>query len=276
MSDPAKAFGLENQPAHDYPDGPPTRWSSPWASPVVTVLTAAGALLVGFLLVAGLSAGRTSALQQDARKTELIALINARQIQTEQLAVQLEELRAQVSAAESEFAAGVPALTNHLAEVEQAAGVTRVQGPGLRVTFGDAETGCAAQEEDCRIQDRDLQLAVNALFGAGAEAVAVNGERIIATSAVRRAGRQILVNYKVLTAPYVVEAIGNPDRLASEFGQSEIAQQFAIWTDVYGLGFTMESADELDLAGYSGSVQLRTAGPSGRTPGIRPAEDEVS
>lgn len=276
MSDPAKAFGLEDQPAHDYPDGPPTRWSRPWASPVVTTLTAAGALLVGFLLVAGLSAGRTSALQQDARKAELIALINARQEHTEQLAAQLEELRGQVSAAESEAAAGLPALTGHLSLIEQAAGVTGVRGPGLRVTFSDAAAGCAVQEEDCRIQDRDLQLAVNALFGAGAEAVAVNGERIIATSAVRRAGHQILVNYKVLTAPYVVEAIGSPDLLAQEFARSEIAQQFAVWTDVYGLGYATETVEELDLAGYSGSVQLRAAEPSGTAPGIRMAEDATS
>lgn len=276
MSDPAKAFGLEDQPAHDYPDGPPTRWSRPWASPVVTTLTAAGALLVGFLLVAGLSAGRTSALQQDARKTELIALINARQEHTEQLAAQLEELRARVSAAESEAAAGLPALTGHLKLVEQAAGVTGVRGPGLRVTFSDAAGGCAVQEEDCRIQDRDLQLAVNALFGAGAEAVAVNGERIIATSAVRRAGHQILVNYKVLTAPYIVEAIGSPVRLGQEFARSEIAQQFAVWTDVYGLGYAAEPVEELDLAGYSGSVQLRAAEPAGTAPGIRMAEDVTS
>lgn len=276
MSDPAKTFGLEDLPAHDYPDGPPTRWSRPWASPLVSTLTAAGALLVGFLLVAGLSAGRTSALQQDARKAELISLIHARLDHTEQLAEQLEDLRGQVSAAESEVAAGVPALTGHLSRVEQAAGLTRVRGPGLRVTFSDGEEGCAAQEEDCRIQDRDIQLAVNALFASGAEAVAVNGERIIATTAVRRAGRQILVNYRVLAPPYAVEAIGNPDRLQTEFERSEIAQQFEIWTEVYGLGYATETVEEVELAGYSGSVQLRSAEPSGSTPGIRTVEDAVS
>lgn len=276
MSDPAKAFALGDHPAHDYPDGPPTRWSRPWASPVVTTLTAAGAMLVGFLLVAGLSAGRTSALEQDARKAELIALINARQDHTAQLAAELEELRAQVSEAEAEVAAGVPALTGHLTRVEQAAGVTRVRGPGLRVTFSDAAAGCAVSEEDCRIQDRDIQMAVNALFAAGAEAVGVNGERIIATSAVRRAGRQILVNYRVLTAPYVVEAIGNPDRLVVEFARSELAQQFAIWTDVYGLGYATEQTDELELPGYGGAVQLRSAEPAGRTPGVRIVEEQPS
>lgn len=264
---PAASLGLDDQPAYDYVHGPPTRWSRPWSSSLLTLLTAAGALLVGFMLVAGLSAGRTSALEQDARKAELIALINARQAHTEQLAAQLEELRAHVAEAESGVAAGAPALAAHLSAVEQAAGLTAVTGPGLRVTFNDADVGCAAGEEDCRIMDSDLQLAVNALFAAGAEAVTVNGERVIGTTAIRRAGRQILVNYRVLTAPYVVEAVGNPDGLDLGFSRSVIAQRFNVWTEVYGLGFATEVVEDLELNAYGGSVRLHSAAPAGPLPG---------
>lgn len=273
MTHPAAPLGLDDQPAYDYPHGPPTRWSRPWSSSVVTVLTAIGALLVGFMLVAGMSAGRTSALEKDARRDELIALIAARQEHTEQLATQLEELRADVSEAESEVAAGAPSLTARLSEVEQAAGLTPLTGPGLRVTFNDADPGCAAREEDCRILDSDLQQAVNALFAAGAEAITVNGERIIGTTAIRRAGRQILVNYRVLTAPYVVEAVGDPERLELHFARSEIARRFASWTEVYGLGFATETVDGLELNAYGGSVQLRAAAPADPLPGSQIAED---
>lgn len=273
MTNAAASLGLDEQPAHDYPYGPPTRWSRPWSSAVVTALTAVGALLVGFVLVAGMSAGRTSALEKDARKDELIALIAARQEHTEQLASQLEELRAHVSEAESEVAAGAPSLTARLSEVEQAAGLTAVTGPGLRVTFNDADPGCAAREEDCRILDSDLQLAVNALFAAGAEAITVNGERIIGTTAIRRAGRQILVNYRVLTAPYVVEAVGDPERLTLDFARSEIARRFASWSEVYGLGFATEVVEDLQLNAYGGSVQLRAAAPAGPLPGGQVAGD---
>lgn len=270
MSYSGKALGLADQPAHDYPYGPPTRWSRPWASPLVTVLTAIGAALVGFMLVAGMSAGRTSAQEQDARKTELVTLIHARQEHTEELAAQLDDLRARVAEAEAEAAAGAPALTARLREMEQAAGLTRVVGPGVRVTLNDAPSDCSVQEEECRIQDRDLQLTVNALFAAGAEAVAVNGERVIATTAVRRAGRQLLVNYRVLVAPYVIEAIGHPDRLERDFARSELAQQFAVWTDVYELGFATEVVDSLDLPGYSGRVRLRSAALAGDAERVTP------
>lgn len=263
MTDAAAPLGLDDHPAHEYPHGPPTRWSRPWSSSVVTALTAIGALVVGFMLVAGMSAGRTSALEKDARKDELIALIAARQEHTEQLAAQLEDLRAQVSEAESDVAAGAPSLTARLSEVEQAAGLTSVTGPGLRVTFNDADPGCAAREEDCRILDSDLQQAVNALFAAGAEAITVNGERVIGTTAIRRAGRQILVNYRVLTPPYIVEAVGDPERLDLDFARSEIATRFASWTEVYGLGFSTEVVEGLELNAYGGSVQLRAATPAG-------------
>ncbi|HVM14155.1 MAG TPA: DUF881 domain-containing protein [Egibacteraceae bacterium] len=267
----AASLGLEDEPTYGYPKGPPTRWSRPWSSSLLTGLTAGGALLVGFMLVAGLSAGRTSALEQDARKAELIALINARQEHTEQLATQLEDLRARLAEAESEVAAGAPALAARLSAVEQAAGLTAITGPGLRVTFNDAAAGCVAREEDCRIMDSDLQLAVNALFAAGAEAITVNGERVIGTTAIRRAGRQILVNYRVLTPPYVVEAVGNPDTLDVGFARSKIAQRFTVWTEVYGLGFATQVVDDLQLNAYGGSVQLRTAAPAAPL-----TEDEVA
>lgn len=259
MSVPNELLGLEGQPAHDYPYGPPTRWSRPWSSPVVTTLTAIGAALVGFLLVAGMSAGRTSAQEQDARKSELVELIHARQDHTERLAGELEVLRARVAEAEAEVAAGTPLLATRLREVEQAAGLTPVVGPGLVVTLDDGPPDCSAQEEECRIQDRDLQLALNALFAAGAEAISLNGDRLITTTAVRRAGRQLLVNYRVLTPPYVLEAIGHPERLEREFNASSLGQQFAVWTEVYGLGFATRVADRLEVPGYSGSVRLRAA-----------------
>lgn len=260
-----RVLGLADEPAHDYPHGPPTRWVRPWSSWLVTGLTAAGALLVGFLLVAGLSAGRTSAREQDARKDELIELINAREAHAEQLTARLDGLRNRVTAVEAGVAAGRPSLAAELRVVEEAAGLTRVTGPGVRVSLSDGPDECSAESEECRIQDSDLQQTVNALFGAGAEAVAINGERVIATTAIRRAGRSLLVNYRVLNPPYVIEAIGNPDRLLLDFSRSDIAQQFAVWTEVYGLGFVSEISHELDVPAYGGSVQLRTAEVEGAT-----------
>jgi len=228
--------------------------------PLEPLLTAAGALLVGFLLSVGLSAGREAARVQNERKDELIALVDARQTRAEALGAQLEQLRSEVAAAESRAAEGLPLLQVQVAEVEAAAGLTPVQGPGLELRFADATTACpTGRAEDCRIQDVDLQLAVNTLFALGSEAVAVNGERVISTTAIRSAGGSILVNYRVLTSPYEVQAIGDAGALKEGIADSSLTSDFEVWRDVYGLGFAVAAGDELEVPAFTGSVRLRAA-----------------
>ena len=259
MTDTGRALGLRFE--DDYHPAVPPRWSQPWSSAAVRTTTAVGALLVGFLLTTGLTAGREAALQQGARKAQLIALVDARQERTAALAEQLEELRGRVTAAEQSVdAAGAAALSAKLARVEAMTGLTGIAGPGVRVTFADAEGTCSTgREEDCRIQDVDLQLAANTLWGSGAEAVAINGERIIATSAIRSAGSSVLINYRVLASPYVVEAIGDPERMQEEFVASQLAEDFAVWSDVFGLGFEAAAVEDLTLPAYNGAVRLESA-----------------
>ena len=259
MSDPARALGLRFE--DDYrPVGSP-RWSQPWSSKVVRATTVIGALLVGFLLTTGLTAGRQAALDQTARKSELIALVQARQERTAALAERLEALRAQVTAVEQSIdTQAAPTLNRQLEQVEALTGLTALRGPGVRVTFNDAEGTCSTgRVEDCRIQDVDLQLATNILWGNGAEAVAVNGERLITTTAIRSAGSSILINYRVLTSPYVLEAVGNSDVLQEQFLDSELAEDFGVWRDVFGLGFAVEEVEEITVPPYTGSVRVRTA-----------------
>jgi len=228
--------------------------------PLEPLLTAAGALLVGFLLSVGLSAGREAARVQNERKDELIALVDTRQTRAEALGAQLEQLRSEVAAAESRAAEGLPLLQVQVAEVEAAAGLTPVQGPGLELRFADATTACpTGRAEDCRIQDVDLQLAVNTLFALGSEAVAVNGERVISTTAIRSAGGSILVNYRVLTSPYEVQAIGDAAALKEGIADSSLTSDFEVWRDVYGLGFAVAAGDELEVPAFTGSVRLRAA-----------------
>ena len=258
MTDPAEALGLRID-ADEYRPPPPVRWRQPYPGHAVLALTVVGALLVGFLIATGITAGRSAARAQDQRNAELVALINARQEHVDAQALQLEELRAQLAAAEAEVT-GPTGLGVAVSRAEQLAGLTRVAGPGLRVAFNDAGPGCrGATEQDCRIQDVDLQLALNTLFGLGAEAVTINGERVIATTAVRSAGRAILVNYRVLSPPYVIEASGDPEKLERDFPRTGLAQDFEAWTSAYGLGFDNEVVPALELPAYGGSLGFRQA-----------------
>ncbi len=73
-----------------------------------------------------------------------------------------------------------------------------------------------AQTADGRVADTDLRVLVNGLWEAGAEAIAINGQRITATSAIRSAGSAITVNYTSLIPPYRVVVLGDPATLPVE------------------------------------------------------------
>ena len=80
------------------------------------------------------------------------------------------------------------------------------RGPGRRRARGGPRG---------RVQDGDLQLVVNALWAAGAEAVSINGQRLGPTTAIRFAGEAVLVDFRPVTSPYEISAIGDPGRAAA-------------------------------------------------------------
>ncbi len=125
-----------------------------------------------------------------------------------------------------------------------AAGTVPVTGPGMRVTVDDAP---GARNQRQRVYDQDLQRLVNGLWAAGAEAVAINGQRLTALSAIRLAGEAITVNFRSLRPPYVISAIGNPDNMPARFVDTAGGTWWLNLKAVYGLRFELASADSLRL-----------------------------
>ena len=90
--------------------------------------------------------------------------------------------------------------------------------------------------------DRDLQTVVNGLWAAGAEAVAVNGQRLTALSAIRSAGDAILVDYRPLTRPYVVTAIGDPATLQAAVRRGARRPALRTLQQTYGIRYVGPAA----------------------------------
>jgi uncharacterized protein YlxW (UPF0749 family) len=123
-----------------------------------------------------------------------------------------------------------------------AAGQYAVTGPALVITVTDA-TISAAQGDDGLVRDSDLQVIVNGLWSAGAEAISIDDERLGATTAVRAAGRAILVNLEATSSPYRIVALGDPGALRDALSGTTAGQHLSLLASDYGIGVTMEESD---------------------------------
>ena len=221
--------------------------------------------LLGFLVVVAVSSTRAERRNSEPRRTRLVKLIEDRRDTVGDLDGEVRALRRRVDAAVSRASRSDVSERQHadlLRQLGVAAGTTALEGPGLVVHLADSNRRPATAEEAgaFRIHDADVQLVANALFAAGAEGVAINGNRLVATSPIRAAGSTIVVNFRPLSQPYQVVAIGARRR---DFEASEIARRFGRWRDLFGLGFEIEGRSRLVVPAFTGRVDIAVALPSG-------------
>jgi uncharacterized protein YlxW (UPF0749 family) len=231
------------------------RWRS-------SVVLAAVTGLLGFLLVLAAFSARDARRAAAPRKIQLLKLIDQRRSQEADLEQAVRKLRQEVSDAERRRASTDKAqrgAADREAQLSVQAGTTAMKGSAVIVKLSDSDRQPQASDDPAtyRIHDSDLQLVVNALFAAGAEAVALNDNRIVATSPIRDAGGTIVVNFRPLTPPYRVVGIG-ADR--QRFEATDIVRRFHQWTTLYGLGFAT-STGGVTVPAYAGRVDISNARP---------------
>jgi uncharacterized protein YlxW (UPF0749 family) len=219
--------------------------------------------LLGFGLVTAAQAATATRKAEAPRKERLIALIQQRRSQMDDLDKAVRELRGQLSDEQrrrSHADRSASEATDSQATLAAQAGTSAVRGEGLRVKVSDSDTvpDDAKDASAYRISDGDLQLLVNALWRAGAEAVAVNGNRVVATTSIRAAGETIVVNFRPLTPPYRLDAIGAD---SARFSESDIAVRMRRWHTLFGLGFSASRVGKLTIAPYAGRVGIEVATP---------------
>jgi uncharacterized protein YlxW (UPF0749 family) len=185
-----------------------------WSFALVTLTI--GALLA----IAALQTNQAAPALQSER-AELISRIKAAENSQDQLRARLTSLSAEVASLR-EAAVGdddtLKALVAQIAQLGSTVGATAVAGPGVLIVVDDA-TG-ENRDVRNRVLDLDLQMLANGLWQAGAEAVAINGHRLSSLTAIRSAGDAITVDYRSLSRPYRIEAIGDPRTLQARFVES--------------------------------------------------------
>lgn len=219
----------------------------------LAVLTA-----VGVLLATAVTQQQKEEPAAESQRQRLVTEVEERTEQADRLQRELARVRREAARARSDSLAHSAAgnrVEARLRALALAVGEAPVTGSGIRVTVDDAAAANDAGSSDgasaSRVLDRDLQKLVNALWAAGAGAVAVNGQRLTAVTAIRAAGDAILVDYRPVKPPYVVTAIGDPEALRVRFADSRAGRLFRTLEATFGIGFDVERGDRLRLPGAS-------------------------
>lgn len=177
-----------------------------------------------------------------------------------ELAATRDRLTAEISAIQEEALSTDQSFLARLAETEIWSGASPVSGPGLVLVLEDGPDAVEDDDPEARVQDVDLQVVTNALWAAGAEAIAVNGHRLTSLSAIRSASQAVLVDLAPVLPPYRVEAIGDVREMQTSFARSSAANHLTFLTGTYGITVSTSSETELRLPGAP-SAALQYAGP---------------
>lgn len=189
-----------------------------------------------------------------------------------------EELRGQLAAAEAqvlEFQKASTTSSSALAEVNRrleearlGVGLTPLRGPGVVIEIADSNRVIPDGENPANyiVLVDDLRDIVVALWASGAEAIAINGERLVATSSIYGVGASILVNTAFLSPPFRIEAIGSSGFLERFADSPAYRGRVAQRIEVFGLEFATQAADALEIPAFVGNTRFRWAVPTEEVP----------
>lgn len=169
-------------------------------------------------------------------------------LETQQsLVAEVDLLRSKIEALHGVVIPYDPEAVQQNNQLRIASSAAEVSGTGITISLDDSHAATTNEQ----LRDFDLQVIINGLWQSGAEAIAVNGQRLSGSSAIRSAGAGILVNLTPLASPYEISAIGDPVELQVEFSRSGSAAHLATLRDVFAVRVSLDASDQLVLPAAS-------------------------
>lgn len=232
------------------------------------VITVFGVLVT----IAAVQTSANSATQSAGREALVSRVVDERAA----LAAQQEEIGALQDttielAAEVDRLAQLEAEQNaRLRRLQVVTGYVPVTGEGVQVVVDDAPS------QTQLVRDEDLAKLVDGLWRAGAEAIAINNQRITVLTSIRNVGPAIRVNSRPVNPPYVVSAIGDRGSLQANLLDTTHGQRFFDLAENLGFLYSMQNVDELALpAARSPRLSHVKKGTAGDNPGVQEDEEVI-
>jgi uncharacterized protein YlxW (UPF0749 family) len=194
---------------------------------------------------------------------DVASLLQERALRVERSREEARELQEDID----DLAASAPggsldALLKRVARLQEVSGLTASRGPGVRVSLTDAPRSVDVPGLDPNVlvvHQQDIQAFVNALWAGGAEAVSLQGQRLISTTGIKCVGNTVVLDGVPYSPPYVIEAIGEPARLSSALDQSPEVVTYRDYVDRYQLGLETRTLADIEMKAYGGTVGLTHA-----------------
>lgn len=227
------------------------RWKRNLALPVTMV-----AIALGFLISLQVQTQKNvSAAEQISaqRMIQMKAVLSNSQAQNAQLQKEHQELLERLDLARQQVGTD-PQLLVHLKQLQMLDGTQAVEGPGILISIDD-------RNKKFPLSTNDISKMINTLKLAGAEAISINGQRIVGSTAIVLSGNStILVNQVPINRtegiPYEISAIGNQDTLLDYVSQLDAKN-----LKEYG-GMTVSIARKaLRIPSYKGAYTFQEAKP---------------
>lgn len=230
------------------------------ATPVVVLLS--GALFA-------VSAEQSDGFDlRGGRLTDLASVVRAERDEAGELTTRVAALNAEVESLSTELGdRSVGRAQDEIATLVDPAGLTEKSGAAVQVTLDDAPEDVRLAYEgdpnDLVVHQQDIQAVANAMWNAGAEAVTIQGQRLISTTGIKCEGNQVTLHGIPYSPPYVIVGIGDPAAMESELTTDPILATYRDYTLVPGGGVSWDMArlDSAVAPAYDGLLDLTYATP---------------
>ena len=189
-----------------------------------------------------------------ARVEDLSERLKVAEAEKKQLAAELESLRKDQ---------GGMVAHNELERLRILSGAVPVKGKGIQIILDDSKLQKSGQDNPnlYLIHDEDLLQVLNELRAAGVEAIAINDQRIVATSEIRCTGPTVSINNRQSAPPYVIKAIGNPKTMLSALKlRGGVLETFEFW----GIQIKIEQFENMEIPAFEGRYGYEFAKPAGK------------
>lgn len=234
----------------------------PWRVGTPLIVLACGALFV----VSAESSGGTDL--RPGRYTDLSSLVANEAARVEALRARAAELDAQVTELAEEVPdSEVERLQRRAEKLEDTAGLEPVRGEGVSVTLADAPVKLIESTEGdvnpLVVHQQDIQAVLNAMWAGGAEAVTVQGQRVVTTTGIKCEGNSVQLQGVPYPQPYVIEAVGDQQALLESIASDRYLQGYRLAAEDPDIqvGWGLSAREEIVAPAYDGLLDITYAEP---------------